>query len=115
MTRPASQLQAAAKELDDKIVGIESHLFNLTATGRGQDMLRTPNELVEKLSHLADVVSLADFPPTDQALEVLAMLTKQARGYQDQMTQVVDTGIAAFNRALRDGGMSGGIIAAPPK
>jgi photosystem II stability/assembly factor-like uncharacterized protein len=109
----AQPVQAAANALDDKIVAIESRLFNLTATGRGQDMLRTPNELVEKLSHLADVVSLADFPPTDQALEVLAVLTKQASGYAGQMQQVFDTDVAAFNRTLRDRGMTGGIIATP--
>jgi len=49
-------VKTAADDLDARIVAIESHLFNIMATGRGQDMLRTPSQMVEKLSHLADVV-----------------------------------------------------------
>src|SRR5438132_172735 len=60
----------AAGDLDAKIAELESRLFNMTSTGRGQDMLRTPSQMVEKLSHLADVVSYADFAPTDSQLEV---------------------------------------------
>jgi hypothetical protein len=94
-------------------VAVESRLFNMTSTGRGQDMLRTPNQMFEKLSHVADVVSLGDFPPTDQALEVLRQLTTQARAYHDQMKQIVDIKVAAFNKTLRDRGMTGGVIVTP--
>jgi hypothetical protein len=83
------------------------------STGRGQDMLRTPNQMIEKLLHVADVVSLGDFPPTDQALELMGQLTKQIRGYQDQLKQIVDIKVAAFNRTLRDRGMTGGVVVTP--
>jgi hypothetical protein len=106
-------VRMSADDLDTAIVAVESRLFNMTATGRGQDMLRMPNQLIEKLSHVADVVSLADFPPTDQALEVMNQLTKQVRGYQDQMKQMVDIKVAAFNKALRDRGMTGGVMVMP--
>jgi hypothetical protein len=69
--------------------------------------------MIEKLSHVADVVSLADFPPTDQALEVLRQLTTQIRGYHDQMKQIADIKVAAFNRTLRDRGMTGGVMVTP--
>jgi hypothetical protein len=106
-------VRMSADDLDTAIVAVESRLFNMTATGRGQDMLRMPNQLIEKLSHVADVVSLADFPPTDQALEVLNQLTKQVRAHQDQMKQMVDIKVAAFNKALRDRGMTGGVMVMP--
>jgi hypothetical protein len=102
-------------DLDTAIVAVESRLFNMTSTGRGQDMLRTPNQMVEKLLHVADVVSLGDFPPTDQALELMGQLTKQIRGYQDLMKQIVDIKVAAFNRTLRDRGMTGGVMVAAPQ
>jgi photosystem II stability/assembly factor-like uncharacterized protein len=108
-------IRTAADALDARIVGVEARLFNMTATGRGQDMLRTPNETIEKLAHVADVVSLGDFPPTDQALEVLALLRTQVRGYQEQMRQIVDADVAGFNRTLRERGMTGGVIVAPIK
>ncbi|HWW83378.1 MAG TPA: hypothetical protein VNZ26_07235, partial [Vicinamibacterales bacterium] len=49
----------AVDAVDARIIGVESRLFNMTATGRGQDFLRTPSQLIEKLSHLADVVTLS--------------------------------------------------------
>ena len=58
----------------------------MTATGRGQDQLRTPSQLAEKLSHLADVVSLDDFAPTDQALAVHQKLSQELSGYREQLT-----------------------------
>jgi len=106
-------VRMAADELDTAIVAVESRLFNMTSTGRGQDMLRMPNQMIEKLLHVADVVSLADFPPTDQALEVMGQLMRQAREYRDQMKQIVDIKVAAFNRALRDRGMTGGVMVTP--
>jgi len=108
-------VRSAADDLDARIVAVESRLFNIAATGRGQDMLRTPNQMVEKLSHVADVVSLADFAPTDQALEVLALLTGQVREYQDQIKRIVDTEVAGFNRTLRDRGLTGGVIVPPAR
>src|SRR3989442_11363103 len=76
-SNPASKdAQAAADDLEKQIVAIESRLFNLTATGRGQDFLRTPSQMMEKLAHLADVVSYADFPPTESQLLVGAKLTQ---------------------------------------
>jgi hypothetical protein len=108
-------LRAAADALDSRIAAVESHLFNITSTGRGQDFLRTPNQIIEKLSHVADVVSLGDFRPTDQALEVMAQLTKQLGEHRNQMKQIVETDVAAFNRTVRDRGMTGGVIVAIPR
>jgi len=79
----------------------------MTATGRGQDMLRLPSQLVEKLLHLADVVSLGDFAPTDQALEVHAKLAKDLSGYREQMMRIVSQDVAAFNATLRQRNVAG--------
>ena len=83
--------RASAEALDAKILAVESHLFNMTSTGRGQDFLRTPGQMVEKLLHLADVVSLADFAPTDQQLEVHAKLTKEIAGYRDGLSATLES------------------------
>ena len=68
-----------------EIVAIESQLFNMTATGRGQDLLRLPSQMMEKLSHLADVVSLNDFAPTDQELAVHKMLSQELSGVREEI------------------------------
>ena len=106
----AKPIAASAEALDKQIVALESRLFNMTATGRGQDMLRMPSQLVEKLLHLADVVSLGDFAPTDQALEVHAKLAKDLSGYREQMMRVVSQDVAAFNATLRQHNVAGIVI-----
>jgi hypothetical protein len=78
-------IKARASERDKKIVAIESRLFNMTATGRGQDQLRLPSQMVEKLSHLADVVSLNDFPPTDQEFVVHKKLSQELSEIREQL------------------------------
>ncbi|HWF85954.1 MAG TPA: hypothetical protein VG222_13940, partial [Vicinamibacterales bacterium] len=77
--------KAKAEELDKKIVALEARLFNMTSTGRGQDQLRFPSQLIEKLSHLADVVSLNDFAPTDQEIVVHKKLSQELSGVREQI------------------------------
>ncbi len=103
----------AAADLDAKIAEIESRLFNMTSTGRGQDMLRTPSQMVEKLSHLADVVSYSDFAPTGSQLEVSAALTQQLAHDQEQIAGVLAKDVALFNVMLRERQM--GAVVMPPR
>src|SRR5262249_19013138 len=103
-------VRTSAEQLSKKIADVESRLFNMTSTGRGQDMLRMPSQMIEKLVHLADVVSLADFPPTDQEREVHAKLSKELTAYHSQLRQMATTDVPAFNAMLKEKGISGGII-----
>ena len=109
----AKAIKSSVDDLEARIADVESRLFNVTATGRGQDLLRTPSQLVEKLSHLADVVSLADFPPTDQQLEVHAKLTTDLAGARDRLQQIITTDVEAFNASLRQRGL-GTIVFSKP-
>ena len=93
---------AAADDLEKQLVDVESRLFNMTATGRGQDFLRTPSQLVEKLSHLADVVSYADFAPTNSQIEVRDTLTQELAHDREQMDGLFARKLAAFNAMLRE-------------
>jgi hypothetical protein len=92
----------AAGDLEVKIAAPESRLFNMTSTGRGQDMLRTPSQMVEKLSHLADVVSYADFAPTDSQNEVNGALTQQLARDQEQIAGILARDVAVFNALLQE-------------
>ena len=92
----------AAGDLEAKIAEVESRLFNLDATGRGQDFLRTPGGMMEKLSHLADVVSYADFAPTESQREVHAALTQQLAHDQEQIAGLLAREVAVFNALLRE-------------
>jgi hypothetical protein len=58
--------------------------------------------MVEKLSHLADVVSYADFPPTESQLQVHAGLTQQLSHDREQIAGILARDLAVFNALLRD-------------
>ena len=92
---------AAGEDLDKKVIAVEERLFNITATGRGQDFLRMPSQLMEKLAHLADTLQLADFAPTDQQLEVHKLLTDQVNAAAGDLNNVVSKDVATFNDMLR--------------
>ena len=97
----AKELIAAGEDVDRKLIAVEERLFNLTATGRGQDFLRTPSQLMEKLAHLADTLQYADFAPTDQQLEVHQLLADQVSANATDLTTVVSKDVATFNEMLR--------------
>jgi hypothetical protein len=98
----AKDVKKAADELDAKISEIESRFFNMTATGRGQDQLRTPSQMYEKLSHLADVVSYADFRPTDSQLEVHAKVAQEIDRDRERLNGLFAREVATFNVMLRE-------------
>src|SRR5262249_31008296 len=87
--------------LDKRVTAVEARLFNITATGRGQDFLRMPSQLLEKLAHLADTLQLSDFAPTDQQLEVLKLLADQVNTSTADLNTVVSKDVTTFNEMLR--------------
>ena len=97
----AKELIAAGEDLDKRVVSVEERLFNITATGRGQDFLRMSSQLLEKLAHLADTLQFADFAPTDQQLEVQKLLTDQVTAAANDLGAVVTKDVATFNEMLR--------------
>ena len=110
-TVPAD-VSAAAADVEKQLLDIESLLVNLTATGRGQDFLRTPGQMLDKLTHLADVVSYADFAPTDSQAQVDAKLSQEIAHEREQMDGVVARTLARFNALLRERQL-GAIVARP--
>ncbi|MFQ6045419.1 MAG: sialidase [Gemmatimonadales bacterium] len=92
----------AADELDRKLIAIEENLIQMKLTGTGQDAVRWPAMLGGRLEHLANGVSAGDFPPTDQAREVQAVLEERLARYRTELDAVLETDLAAFNRMRRE-------------
>jgi len=106
-------IKNSAEELDKKLVGVEEKLFQIRVTGRGQDQLRWPAQLVEKLSYLAEGVSLGDFPPTKEQVEVQQKLSGEIRGLRDRLHQTVSKDVAAFNDLLKERNVPNVIVRTP--
>ncbi len=96
----AEEIVTAAEELDTKLIGVEQNLIQMKLTGTGQDGIRWPAMLVGKLGHLANAVATADFPPTDQAREVHALLREGLQRHQGELDEVLRTDLVEFNRML---------------
>ena len=106
-------LGASAKALEQKLLAIEESLFQMRVTGRGQDVLRYPSRLVEKLVYSVDGLSVADFPPTREQLEVHALLGDQLQGVRARLDEVLKTDVAAFNDLVRQKNLGSVVVRMP--
>jgi hypothetical protein len=95
-------VKAAAEALDKKIIAAEEPLHQMRLTGRGQDLLRYPGQLIDHLLFLASGLSVADFAPTTQQLEAHEEYKKQTAAQQSQMNAVLTDEVAAFNRLMTE-------------
>ncbi len=101
------EVTEAAKALEDRIVEEEMELVDLRLTGQGQDGVRFEAKLLSRLSYLTGGMSVADFRPTDQDLEVQGILHRQLTAAAGALDALVAEDVAEFNRLLRSKGMEG--------
>ncbi len=107
-------IRKAADELVEKLSAAEGKVLQLKATGRGQDDVRYPPMILQKISYLAAEASgSSDFPPTTQQAAVQAELKKQGDASQQEMQQLVTTDVTAFNAMLRERNIPNIIVKAP--
>jgi photosystem II stability/assembly factor-like uncharacterized protein len=107
-------IRKAADDLAEKLTAAEGKVLQLKATGRGQDDVRYTPMLVQKIGYLASqVASSADFPPTQQQLEVGQQLKQQGGQSRQEMQQLLDKEVAAFNAMLREKNIANIIVKAP--
>lgn len=99
----AKTIRKAADDLGEKLAAAEGKVIQLKTTGRGQDDVRYTPMLMQKVSYLADqIASSSDFPPTTQQADVQKELKKDGDDSQQEMKQLVEKDVAAFNAMLRE-------------
>jgi hypothetical protein len=99
-TSNSEQVKTAASSLSETLTAFEEHLYQLRVTG-GQDGMRWPAKLQEKLGHLASELEESDFPPTSQQIAVNRQFTKQIASLQNQLQSLMTKDIAGFNALLK--------------
>lgn len=85
-----------AKKLSEDFSEIEKALYQ-TKNRSGQDPLNFPIRLTNKLAHLNSLVSMDDFPPTQQDIAVKNELVKLINAELVKFDQLISTEIANFN------------------
>ncbi len=94
-------IRTSAGELDKKLIGIEENLIRLRVTGRGQDNVRWPPELIDKMGYLANEVESSDYAPTTQEVAVNDELKERAATYRQRLSLLLGKEVADFNALLR--------------
>ncbi|MDX1462179.1 MAG: glycosyl hydrolase, partial [Marinirhabdus sp.] len=94
-----SELVEKAKDLSEQFSEIEKALYQ-TQNRSGQDPLNFPIKLTNKLAHLNSLVSMDDFPPTQQDVAVKNELTQQVNAELAKFDALVTQEVKAFNDAF---------------
>jgi hypothetical protein len=99
----------AAGEIGDSAITVEGKLFDVTMTGAREDAFRGPMKLYGRLSALGSDLSGfgADFPPTQQQLEVHRVLTQRLAEAREEFKVLMEQQVPAFNEQLREKGIGG--------
>jgi photosystem II stability/assembly factor-like uncharacterized protein len=106
-------IRRAADDLEKRLVAFEEQLFQMKLTGTGQDGVRWPTMLLEKLMHLASGLESGDFRPTDQQLEVHRLFTERVAAHRKAWGELTTRELGAFNALLRERGL--GAIVVPKR
>jgi hypothetical protein len=90
------ELVEKAKNLSEQFSEIEKALYQ-TKNRSGQDPLNFPIKLTNKLAHLNSLVSMDDFPPTQQDIAVKNELSQQINTELVKFDALISNEISTFN------------------
>lgn len=110
----AGEAVGAALELAKELRALEDTFFDLRLTPAGQDTLRWPRKLYARLLYLARAIGGSDHRPTDQQLEVHALLTARVAAAEGRLAELRDGPLAELNARLREEGVPHVMPLPPP-
>ncbi|MDG2387076.1 MAG: glycosyl hydrolase [Flavobacteriaceae bacterium] len=92
----AKELLAQSKILKNKFSDIEKALYQ-TQNKSNQDPLNFPIRLTNKLGHLNRLVTVNDFPPTEQDEAVRIQLTQEVESQLEHYNELISEDLESFN------------------
>ena len=96
----ATKLVAQAKTIQEDLLEVEKTLYQ-TQNRSNQDPLNFPIRLTNKLGHLNRLLTIDDFPPTNQDLAVKEELTAAVEVAMERYQQLIDSDVASFNEVFK--------------
>jgi hypothetical protein len=91
------EVDQAVHELAQQLQDLQMVMVDLRLTGQGQDGVRFGAQLLQKLGYLTRNVSVVDFPPTDQDMEVQQILRDRLAEHLSAIDALVAGGVADLN------------------
>ncbi len=99
------EVNAAIQALAKKLRELQLNITDLRLTGQGQDGIRFEAKTLQKLSYLTGGVSVSDFPPTDQDMEVRQILHTAVEDHLSTVDSLIQGELAELNSLLRSKGL----------
>jgi photosystem II stability/assembly factor-like uncharacterized protein len=99
-----------ADQVDAEVKEIEGAFFDLRLSGASQDSLRWKRLLYARLVDLARRVQKTDHRPTDQHLEVAAMLHEQLEEQLERFEDLKRGEVEELNRLIGTAGLAGVVL-----
>ena len=99
-----TEMKPQAEDLDRSLIAFEENLHQLRVTG-GQDGMRWPAGLIEKLTHIASELQDVDFAPTSQQVAVNQQFSQQIQHLQTRFNELMNKDVADFNTLLHERGL----------
>lgn len=90
-----------AKVMKEKLGEVEKALYQTKNRSR-QDPLNFPIKLTNKLGHLNSLVSIGDFPPTEQDIAVKNELTAKINKELKIFNEVISSELKEFNKGFNE-------------
>jgi hypothetical protein len=106
----AAEILQQSSALTRKLIAVEENLIQLRTTGTGQDGVRWPAQVAERLRYLIGNAATGDFRPTDQAGEVHQVLKVQLEEARRNLNVILQTDLPALNRLLQQRNLPGIIL-----
>ena len=97
----ATKLVDQAKEIQENLIKIEKILYQ-TKNRSNQDPLNFPIRLTNKLGHLNRLITIDDFPPTSQDIEVKEVLTLEVKEAMKQYRKLIENDVTLFNKDFKN-------------
>lgn len=104
LKKPTDLIKATAN-MDTTLINLESKLIQLKYTGTGQDEVRYPVRLAERINYLAGTIAIADFPPADPHREVHQLLKERLVAVQKEYEVLKAKDLVAFTKMLGEHGV----------
>ena len=100
------KLISEVDSLENKFLELEKKLLQLKITGKGQDVVRYPKMIGEKLSYLAENVQISDFKPADSYYDVYQVLKKRLDQVGDDYDTLINTDLNQFIEKMNSMGIN---------
>ncbi len=104
LKKPADLIKVTAN-MDTTLINIESKLIQLKYTGTGQDEVRYPVRLAERINYLGGTIAIADFPPADPHREVHQVLKERLVAVQQEYEALKEGELVEFTKMLTENGV----------